>query len=245
VRLSDVAVATVTLARDEREERVLRRSLERLVEVGAAVFVADGGSGAPFRAFLDGLAGVSVAEPEGRGLVAQARASLGAAAASGARVVLYTEPDKEQFFASGLAQFVEHAHDDPSVGVVVASRSAASYATYPPMQRRVEAMVNELTGEVVGAEADYSYGPFLLHPALVADLRQVEPHVGWGWRPFIFATAQRRGFRVQHVEGGYPCPPDQREEDEGERIHRLRQLGQNVAGLVLALTREQAASRPR
>jgi hypothetical protein len=236
VRLTDVAVATVTLARDTGEELLLRRSLERLAQLGAAVFVADGGSGAPFREFLGGLAGVTVVEPDGRGLVAQARASLEAAAASGARSLLYTEPDKEQFFAGGLAGFIERALDAPRPGVVVASRSAASYATYPPMQRRVEAMVNELTGEIAGSVADYSYGPFLLNPALVADLRQVEPHVGWGWRPFVFATAAHRGFRVQHIEGEFPCPPGQRKEDAGERLHRMRQLSQNVAGLVLALT---------
>jgi hypothetical protein len=236
VRLTDVAVATVTLARDAGEEVLLRRSLERLAQLGAAVFVADGGSGAAFRAFLDGLGTFTVVDPEGRGLVAQARASLGAAAASGARVILYTEPDKEQFFAGGLADFVERAPDDPHVGVAVASRSAASYATYPPMQRRVEAMVNDLTGEIVGTVADYSFGPFVLNPALVSDLRHVEAQIGWGWRPFVFATAQRRGFRVQHVEGEFPCPPDQREEDAGERLHRMRQLSQNVAGLVLALT---------
>jgi hypothetical protein len=236
VRLTDVAVATVTLARDAGEELLLRRSLERLAQLGAGVFVADGGSGAAFRAFLDGLGSVTLVDPEGRGLVAQARASLEAAAASGARGVLYTEPDKEQFFAGGLADFVERTPDDPHVGVVVASRSAASYATYPPMQRRVEAMVNDLTGEIVGTVADYSYGPFLLNPALVADLRHVEPQVGWGWRPFVFVTAAHRGLRVQRVEGDFPCPPDQREEDAGERLHRMRQLSQNVAGLVRALT---------
>jgi hypothetical protein len=34
------------------------------------------------------------------------------------------------------------------------------------------------------------------------------------------------------VTGDYPCPPDQRVEDDAERTHRLRQLGENILGLI-------------
>jgi hypothetical protein len=36
-------------------------------------------------------------------------------------------------------------------------------------------------------------------------------------------------------EADLPCPPDQREDDLAERVHRLRQLSQNLQGVVLAL----------
>jgi hypothetical protein len=57
---------------------------------------------------------------------------------------------------------------------------------------------------------------------------------GWGWRPFVFALAARMGLGVTLLEGDYLCPPDQRGEDAGERLHRIRQLQQNVRGLILA-----------
>ena len=57
----------------------------------------------------------------------------------------------------------------------------------------------------------------------------------WGWRHFVFATAARAGYKIRHVVGDYPCPPDQREENDAERLHRLRQLQQNIQGLLLGM----------
>ena len=64
--------------------------------------------------------------------------------------------------------------------------------------------------------------------------------IGWGWRHYIFAAAAQLGFRIVAIAGDYPCPVDQRQEDVGERTHRMRQLSQNVDGLVLASTGQAA-----
>jgi hypothetical protein len=39
-------------------------------------------------------------------------------------------------------------------------------------------------------------------------------------------------LRVVQLTDDYPCPPDQRHEDDRERTHRLRQLSQNILGLI-------------
>lgn len=226
----------MTLVRDAQEEDLVRAALGVLGSLGAPLAVSDGGSPASFTDFLATLPGVRIVPPRGRGLVAQVTASLDAAAATGAPFVLYTEPDKHLFFRDHVRDFIDRALNDPTVGIVVAGRSSAALATFPEMQRRGESTINQLTGESVGIDGDYSYGPFLLRRELVTYMHRVPADAGWGWRHYIFTVASRLGYTVMHVEGAYTCPEDQRVEDDGQRVHRLRQLAQNVQGLVLGLT---------
>ncbi len=128
--------------------------------------------------------------------------------------------------------FIRSAPDDDRVGVVLASRTEQSYGTYPPMQRYTEGVINHLCAELIGARGDYSYGPFLMNRALLPAIENLDRSLGWGWRHYAFVTAHRHGLRVVHIAGDYPCPPDQREEDDAERVHRMRQLSQNVLGLI-------------
>ena len=233
---SRISVATVTLVREPGEEAVLRRSMAALAQLGWPVYVADGGSGTDFVSFVRSLPGVSTVNPDGAGLVGQVRGSLTAAARSGTQFVLYTESDKQQFFEQSLRSFIADAPLDASVGAVLAARTTPALETFPPMQRFAEGTINDLCREFLGVPGDYSYGPFLLESKLAAALGDVPDDAGWGWRHFVFAVAHRTGKRIVHVSDEYLCPQDQRDEDERERIHRLRQLGQNVNGLLAGLT---------
>jgi hypothetical protein len=229
---ADVAIATMTMVRSSEEEAQLRRSLRVLAESGLPVAVADGGGSEAFSRFLAQLPGVTVTVPIRRGLVAQVQESIDCAATFGMERILYTEPDKEEFFATHLQRFVARAADAAEFGVVLAARSRSSFETFPPMQRYVESVVNHLCGERLGVEGDYCYGPFILRTRLVPHVACAAPNLGWGWRPFVFLAAHRQGFGITHVVGDYPCPVDQRTEDEAERMHRLRQLRENIAGLI-------------
>jgi hypothetical protein len=233
---ADLCVCTISLARDEQEAQLIRRALQQLSSTGMRVIVADGGSPAPFVDFIRNLPGVSLVPTERRGLVQQIKAAATAAGALGTKFVLYSESDKALFFERHLDDFIRRAPDGDEIGVVVASRTPESFATFPPLQRFAETALAHLTAEITKHPADYSYGPFLLNSALVARIDQVEDALGWGWRHFMFGIAARSGYRVAHVAGHYECPPDQRHEDERERVHRLRQLSQSVEGLVLAMT---------
>jgi len=230
-----VAVATITWARTPVEEERLRRSLERLAEEHLLVAVADAGFDRDFTEFLSHLPGFEVTVPSERGLVAQVTASMNLAARYDTPFILYTESDKALFFERGLRAFVqraaEHRHGR-DLGVALASRSPESFQTYPPMQRYTESVVNHLCGELVGCPGDYSYGPFVLSRALVPQLLTMRQHLGWGWRHFAFRAAHRLGLEVDHVMDEHPCPPDQRVEDDAERLHRLRQLSENILGLI-------------
>jgi len=232
----DVSIATVTLVRRGDEERLLRASLERLSREGMRVAVGDGGSRAEFLEFLHTLEAFTVVPPADSGLAGQVTASVRAAAAWQTPFILYTEPDKRVFFDGRLADFVASAPSDESVGVVLPGRDERSFSTFPPFQQRTEGGFNAICSELVGERGDYCYGPFLMNRALVAELGGISSDLGWGWRPFMFATARRRGYRVLHLVGDFPCPADQRHEGESDRIHRLRQLRQNVEGLIVSCT---------
>jgi hypothetical protein len=228
-----IAAATMTRAVTPGEAALLERSLRRLAH-GRMVAAADGGSSGEFLAALDAIPGVTRVGSHGAGLVAQIKGSLEFALKTDAASILYTEPDKEDFFARGLDAFLRAASGVEGGGVVLAARSAASYASFPEMQRYTETVINTLCGHYTGVPGDYSYGPFLIGRRLIPHVLSITEDVGWGWRPFVFTLAARLGLGVTLIEGDYPCPPDQRGEDAGERLHRIRQLQQNLRGLILS-----------
>jgi hypothetical protein len=232
VDTGQVTVATMTWVRNATEETLLRRTLGSLAGCGLRVAVADTGTSRDFLHFLEQLPHFSVTVPTDTGLVAQIKASFRAAARSGSRFILYTEPDKQFFFERRLTDFLQAARDHAYAGVIVASRSPDSLLTFPRMQRYTEDVINHLCGELIGVECDYSYGPFLLNRTLLPFVETLDPTLGWGWRHFIFRTAHRLGRRVIPVIGDYPCPEDQRTEDAEEQAHRIRQLSQNALGLI-------------
>jgi hypothetical protein len=228
----DVAVATMTWARSSSEEIVLRRSLQTLSAVGLPVAVADTGTNTPFAAFLATLSGFDVVIPDERGLVAQVQTSLARAAMFHRAFILYTEPDKEWFFEHQLADFIERAPETSNTGVVLAARSAQALATFPPMQRYAEGVINHLVGDALGPAGDYSYGPFLIARDLIPHVIAMNRSLGWGWRHAAFLRAAQQGSSIHQVIDQYVCPVDQRQEDEGDRLHRLRQLEENIEGVV-------------
>jgi hypothetical protein len=196
------------------------------------IVIADAGVNTGFLRFLERLPHATVTVPSERGLIPQVRSSLDAAASRRSPFILYTEPDKQSFFEQGLCDFVRAAGDHPDAGIVLASRTPESLSTFPPMQRYTEGVINQLCGELVGVVGDFSYGPFLMDSALMPLTAGLDLRLGWGWRHFMFRTAHRHGRRVVPLAGHYPCPEDQRAENDAERSHRLRQLSQNVLGLI-------------
>jgi hypothetical protein len=232
-----ITVATITLVRDPGEEGLLRRSVALLASRGMPVFVSDGGSGAAFTNALHGLENVRMVAPAAAGLVSQVAAATEHACLPRTDYVLYTESDKEAFFESGLDAYLQEASSQlAQPSLVLAARSPGSFGTFPPVQRHTEATINDLCGESFGAPGDYSYGPFLMHRSLVPWIARAASDLGWGWRHFIFAVGHRLGHRIVHVAGEFACPDHQRIEDDRERLHRLKQLDQNVSGLQAGLT---------
>jgi hypothetical protein len=232
----DVCIATLTWARDAVEETTLRRSLQALAAIDAPVFITDGGSGASFLHFLRSFPQFVLLDGAIRGVWPQAKNSLLHAFRHGAPFLFYTEPDKLQFFENGFETMLEQATANSQTGVVMASRSVAGFASFPPFQQMTETTINACCAEVMGQPADYTYGPFLLNRKLIPYLMQVQEDTGWGWRPYVFGLARRLGYTVEAFTADFFCPPDQQEDHPKERLYRMRQLSQNLQGLVLSTT---------
>ena len=226
----------MTLARDAREEQRLRASLSFLAALNVPVFVTDGGSGQTFLDFLRGFANFRVLEAGRPGLWPQVRRSVRAAADSAFAFILYTEPDKLEFFRDSLRAFLSEAPGRDDAGVVLASRSAASFATFPEFQQHTETTINRCCGEVIGAHLDYTYGPFLVKREIASHLDAAPEEIGWGWRTFAFGAAHRLGYKLSSLVRDLPCPAEQRQDDPAERLYRMRQLSQNIEGLILSTT---------
>ena len=235
---TNLAIATIAWARDEKEETVLRESLKALSQLGLPVFVTDGGSTPSLRAWVQALPNVSFFQA--KGLWTQAKKSITEAHLSGAATILYTEPDKLHFFRHHLPQMIENTRWQERGQVVVAARSAKAFASFPAFQQMTETTINECCAEITGLATDYLYGPFLFPTGLLPHLDMLPDNCGWGWRSFLFAKAHLLGYTLAVEEGDYLCPPDQQADDAGERIYRMKQLVQNIDGLLLATATHKA-----
>lgn len=229
---NELCIATISWARNEEEENELRASLQLLSAIGIPVCITDGGSGKSFVDFVKSLPGFSVFTA--KGLWTQAKNSIAEAAKKGAKMILYTEPDKLEFFSEHLHRFIESIAVNENIGVVMASRSADGFASFPAFQQMTETTINNCCREVTGKQTDYCYGPFLFNTQLLPHLEKLPENIGWGWRPFVFAIAHRLSLSVDSYTADFNCPPNQRSDDEKERLYRMRQLTQNIEGILLA-----------
>jgi hypothetical protein len=226
-----LAIATITLARKAEEQSLLLSGLRALAASSLPVFVTDGGSDPGFLQQARAVEGVTFCDPA-RALWPQTRRSLQAAHRAGARWILYTEPDKLDFFRENLAAFIGSIRVDERSGVVLVSRDAQKQASFPAFQQYTESVINRCCAELTGRSLDYSYGPFLLASSIVPRIVPPNEDIGWGWRPFTFGIAHRLGLRIEQVLAASPCPADQRA--DVERVYRMQQLAQSVEGLVLS-----------
>ncbi len=231
---NELAIATMTWARNEAEETLLSESLEYLSGLGITIYLADGGSGTRFISFLHSLPNVTVVKTKGQGLWSQVQCSLMAARLGRKPFVLYTEPDKGGFFKNYLEDLIHTTPVLNRTGIVLASRTSKAFATFPKFQQTTETSINFACAEVTGKAYDYTYGPFIMNGAIIPYLNDMPPHLHWGWRPYAFCIAYRLGYTVTEWKDDFECPPDQQSDNPEERIYRLKQLHQNIEGVVLA-----------
>jgi len=229
--MNRICIATISLAMSEEEEKVLQVSLAQLARLGLPVYITDGGSSQTFIEVLHSFSNFTVLHA--RGLWPQTKASI-IEAANKSEFVFYTEPDKLDFFLNYLPKILEPPLYE-SMGVMLASRSPLGFSTFPPFQQMTENTINQCCKEVMGKNVDYCYGPFLFNSKILPYMNSVNDNCGWGWRPFLFTIAHRLGFTLESYQNDFTCPTDQRIDNETERIYRMKQLTQNINGLVEAV----------
>jgi hypothetical protein len=234
MNISELSIATISWARDEEEEKLLRESLQQLAKLERPVYITDGGSTSSFLDFLTGFPNFVILKAEEKGVWAQAKKSLSEAYKNASPFILYTEPDKLDFFENGLPRMLDEVTVDEQLGVITASRSTKGFATFPAFQQMTETTINNCCNEVIGYNVDYTYGPFILNTKLVPYVDLIQDDIGWGWRPYVFGIAKRLGYKVEAFKHDFSCPLTQQEDSAKERVYRMKQLSQNIQGIVLS-----------
>ena len=95
-----------------------------------------------------------------------------------------------------------------------------------------QALANYLCGLRLGYPGDFLYGPFLMTRNLLPHVASVRRPRGLGLAIVHFVAAHRAGLRVVSVTDDHRCPLGQRTENDADRMHRVRQLSENILGLV-------------
>jgi hypothetical protein len=231
-----LSIATITWARNEGEVSLLQSSLTQLSEFNVPIFVTDAGSTMNFTEFLLDCKNINLHPDTVKGVWPQANASLTAAYEHGSDLILYTEPDKLEFFSTHLRSLISTIEITKRTGIVLLSRTPFAFNSFPAFQQMTETAINNCCAELLGNNTDYAYGPFILRREIIPVLSQLPENIGWGWRPFAFNLCKRLGYDLEFMKGDFFCPQDQTEDSCGERVHRMRQLKENIEGLVLSTT---------
>jgi hypothetical protein len=234
MHLHEISIATMTWGRNLQERELLSEALHTLATFNLPTFITDGGTGPEFVTQLQRIPQFNVFAVQPAGVWGQMKRSLQAANETNTPFILYTEPDKKEFFRHSLRRFINLASSQAEIGVTLAARSAESFTTFPAFQQYTEAAINRFCQEFIEQDNDYTYGPFLVNRKLLPYLKHVKNDLDWGWRPFLFALAHRLGYGVEFIVDDFPCPPEQPSEYKSERLLRMRQLSQSIEGLIAA-----------
>lgn len=242
-----VAIATTVLypnftgegnGGDNIRGRLALKSLESAARMGYQVVAVDDGCSGQFRQNLE-RRNVHILEG-GLGMSSGRRQALRAASElEDVKVLAWIEPEKSDFFATGLGVASAPLLKDEA-DLVIPSRSPESFDNYPSYQIKTEQRGN---GEVNSflrehsllkpedQDLDYWFGPRLLQnkPELVELFMErylyCDPEsLVDRWVLMIpVIAALERGFRVKSVPVNYTHPVEQRTAEEGdENFNRKR-----------------------
>jgi len=226
--LGKIAISTMTLE-EESNNDLLLESLSVLSKYPYDVYIADGGSSQEFLTSLERM-GCKVRSVKG-GLTFQHKYSI-MGASSNSDVVLYTEPDKLDWFNGGLEESIEgYKSHDSDLGVI--ARTQQQISTFPEFQQKTECCMNELIGRKIGIKGDFIYGPKIFVSSLGKEINGIDYDIGWGGLMFLVGRAHCNNLKISTLETAVDCPLEQREETN-ER-YRLKQLCENYMGFLLGL----------
>jgi len=228
------AAVTMTRALTERDAEASIASLKTLGALGLPIFASDAGSIQAYHAALGAL-GNFHRQPDAANLIQQMKSGFRGAAAAGHRYVLYSEPDKRDFFSNGARRFVADAESEYAP-VWIAARDEASFSTFPAGQQATERAMNQVASALLAPLPDLLYGPLILDlDAVLPCLDAVPDDLVWGWRIYVIARLAASSS-VRSLVGSFPCPLDQRGEDDvPARLYRLEQARQCLQGLRLGI----------
>lgn len=224
--MKDVAIATMTFDRKGNAE-LMESALEVLSQLPYEVYVSDGGSS---ERFVENMRKMGFHVNHAEGLTFQHKDAILRASDSHS-TVLYTEPDKYDWFLEGLERAIEMHSDEKSLGVI--ARTPRGFKTFPEHQQLWEGRLNKIISGNTGVKGDYIYGPKIFPVSLGYEFGKVNEDLGWGGMMFLVGRAYNLGLPIKMIYTASDCPLDQRNEDNEN--YRKRQFGGNVKGFNMGL----------
>ena len=231
--VDNLTLITITLAKDHIEAAHLAKCLKVAAQHSAHIVVGDAAHGLNMQEYLTGVPNVFVHRTGGdrQTLVGQLMTAICNLPAPSPSFVLYSEPDKLEFFERQLPRFASALSLEDEIGIVLMARDDAQFSTFPSAMQLTESLTNTLVASFIGTPGDYCYGPMLIRTELleVLDIDKDAQTLGWGWRFLVMGYARKKGLRIKHIPFAAPCPFEQR--GEKSDLYRLQQMSQNVEGL--------------
>jgi hypothetical protein len=232
----NLAIATMTLDK-KGDASLMREALSVLARKKYPVYVADGGSSPEFLADI-GKMGFNIAHASG--LTPQFKNAITRASKSSHDcAVLYTEPDKLDWFNKGFDEAVANylaseSYLEGKRAFVAVSRTPEQFATFPEHQRFWETRFSDIVEAKIGIRGDWLYGPKFITPEIAAEFRHVNEDFGWGGLTFLLARAHKLGYPIYGINNAASCPVAQRNEDNA--AYRERQFLGNIKGFEFGLS---------
>jgi hypothetical protein len=224
----DIAIATITFDK-KGDQELLEYGMELLSRFPYPVFVADGGSSERFVRVLEKMGHDVDYVPDG---LTESLKNAVLRASESAGLVLYTEPDKCEWFNEGLEKTV-HAYLDGKRGFAAVGRTPEQMQSFPLHQRYWEQRMNEIIFGNIGIEGDFVYGPKAFPSLLGNEVGKIHRDIGWGPLIFLVGRSYSMGIPVEVLYTASPCPEEQRSEDD--ELYRINQFCDNVLGFYMGL----------
>ncbi|MFZ3077905.1 MAG: glycosyltransferase [Candidatus Aenigmatarchaeota archaeon] len=203
------------------------KTMRELKKYGYDVITVDGGSS---KETIEGMreSGAKIYRQKGKGIGSAMKESIRHAYDSGADAIVYMESDKYSY-----PKEIEKTIG-PVLGgkadLVVPSRSAKSFLTYPPFQILTESLINASISVILKNFADYTYGSRTFG-------RKVAPYFfesrysDWGVMYNPLKRLKQDGFKTKavYVDVSFP-KEDYRKEFASAKVwrYRLKQIKQDL-----------------
>lgn len=231
---SPIVVAT-TIAYGEvgsLRSELAKNFMTRVVEAGHQLVVIDGSPTAPVRNHFSGLCrdlGATIALEKGpyhtMGASRRQAFALAMNLAGSDNIFVWSEPEKVNLIPV-LPEIVQPILNG-KFHIIIPSRSAGTWDTYPLYQYKTEQLVNSAFQELFGRPGfDPMFGPMAFSWPTAKLLRDFDPAlygVADGYvQQYIPPLALNLGFRVGNVLVNCPYPAEQKELEDGpDRIVML------------------------
>ena len=206
-------------------------ALDFLKDRGYRVCVSDGGSS---RLFIERLIRMGhEVESTYDGLVSQHIQCL-TMASKKADNILYTEPDKLDWFRKGLNKSIRQ-YFNRNLEFALISRNPRQMKTFPIDQQTTEEIANSFLSKwfLQLKSMDFVYGPRIFVSSLARDLikESLSNLSGWSIPYYLLGKAYKKRLNISGLFNGVACPRSQRR--EYDPLYRADQLLDVIDGFLI------------